>query len=244
MRNYKLTIAYDGSRFSGWQRQVTTDLTIQGMLEEKISDVLGYRVEIDGSGRTDGGVHAKGQVANVKIAGKLDEGIFRSRINEQLPEDIRIMKVELVKNNFHSRLSAKGKTYEYSIDRGQKPHVFTRKYSYHYPKSLNIDDMEKAIGYLIGTHDFASFCDKKDEKSSTRTIYDITLDQHRDKMKIVFYGNGFLYHMVRILTGTLLAVGTGEIKVDEIPAIIDAKERALAGFLVPAQGLCLMEVTY
>lgn len=244
MRNYKLTIAYDGSRYRGWQRQPDTDLTIQGILETCISDVIGYPVLIAGAGRTDGGVHAKGQVATVLVSGKLDEQNFRDAINSRLPEDIRILRAELVKNGFHSRVSAVAKQYVYTIDTREKADVFSRKYACHYPKSLNIEEMKRAAEALTGTHNFLSFTDKKELDSAVRTIYDITVTTREDKIRISYYGTGFLYHMVRILTGTLLEVGEGTRSADEIPSILAKEERSAAGFLAPAQGLCLQEVYY
>lgn len=244
MRNYKLTISYDGSRYRGWQRQPDTDKTIQGTLEQTISKVLGYGVTIDGSGRTDGGVHAWAQVANVHTSGKLDPLMFRDQINELLPEDIRVKQVELVKNSFHSRHSADGKHYTYTIDTREKANVFTRRYTYHYTETLNIEAMEQAIAYLVGTHDFASVCDKKDEKSTVRSIYDIRIRKNENLVILDYYGSGFLNHMVRILTGTLLEVGTGLRDPHSIPKMLEAKERAQAGPIAPAQGLCMAEVYY
>lgn len=244
MRNYKMTVAYDGTRYQGWQRQADTDLTVQGILEQAVSACIGYRTEIDGSGRTDGGVHASGQVANVKTSGKLDERRFREQLNALLPEDIRIRKVELVKNSFHSRLSAKAKRYEYVIDGRERPDVFTRKYCWHYTKPLSVERMRKAADYLTGTHDFGGFTDQKDERSTVRTIYEIAITSEGEKIRFSFYGNGFMYHMVRILVGTLIEAGNGEREPDSILDIIESKKRAEAGFLAPAHGLCLKEVFY
>lgn len=239
-----MIIAYDGTRYQGWQRQKNTGLTIQGIIEKAISGCVGYPIEIDGSGRTDSGVHALGQVANVKLSGKIDEKAFQMQLNEMLPEDIKIREITLVKNGFHSRLSAKAKRYEYVIDQGERPDVFTRKYCYHYENPLNIKAMEKAAAYLTGTHDFGGFTDKKDEKSTVRTIYEIKVIEKGQKIYFSFYGNGFMYHMVRILTGTLLEIGNGEREAESILKIIKSKTRSEAGFLVPAMGLCLKEVIY
>ena len=129
MRTYKLTIAYDGSRFRGWQRQPDTDMTIQGILERDVSEYVGYKVEVNGSGRTDGGVHASGQTASIILSGKVDEPVFLTEINEKIPEDIRIVNMELARNGFHARHSARGKRYEYTIDTAEKADVFLRKYS-------------------------------------------------------------------------------------------------------------------
>ena len=244
MRNYKMTIAYDGTKYQGWQRQSNTELTIQGILETTISRLIGYGVEIDGSGRTDGGVHALGQVANVKLSGKIDATDFQRKLNEMLPEDIWIRQVELVKNSFHSRYSAKSKTYEYLVDQREKPCVFTRKYCYHFSKKLDRNAMQKAVDLLIGTHDFGGFTDKKDEKSMVRTIYRIEILEESGKIRFVFHGDGFLYHTVRILAGTLLEIGNGEKEPEVIRQIFKSKNRAEAGFLAPANGLCLKEVLY
>ncbi len=244
MRTYKLTIAYDGSRYQGWQKQKNTDLTIQGILENIAGQTAGYPVEINGSGRTDSGVHAKGQTASMVLHGKVDEIHFRDELNEQLPLDIRVMRMELVRNGFHARRSARGKSYEYWIDTREKPDVFTRKFTYHYPKELDVNAMKKAAAYLTGTHDFAGFTDKKDEKSTTRTIYAIIIEKQKEKIRIEYEGTGFMYHMVRILTGTLLEVGDGRRKPEEIKMILKDKKRDAAGFLAPARGLTLKEVYY
>lgn len=246
MRTYKLTVTYDGSRYRGWQRQPHTDQTIQNILEQAISKSVGYEVAADGSGRTDGGVHAYGQTASIRLSGKVDETRLRDSINQNLPEDIRVPEVKLMKNSFHARYSSTSKCYEYHIDQREKADVFTRKYCFHFPEKLDLKAMEEAAGYLIGTHDFTSFCDKKKEEghSFVRTIYDIEIRNEKEKVTIIFTGNGFLYHMVRILTGTLIDVGTGEKKAEEIPAILDARQRSLAGSIVPANGLFLREVCY
>lgn len=244
MRTYKLTVTYDGSRFRGWQRQPDTDLTIQGMLENRISEIIGYPIEVNGSGRTDGGVHASGQTASILLSGKVDEDIFQSQLNQVLPEDIRVIKIELVKNGFHARHSARGKRYEYTIDIGERPDVFSRKYCFHYPQKIDRKKMEKAASYLIGTHDFAGFTDRPDEKSTMRRIYDIIIRWDKQQIRIEYRGSGFMYHMVRILTGTLLEVGTGQRSPESVKKIIESGKRADAGFLAPASGLCLKEVYY
>ena len=152
MRTYKLTIAYDGTRYQEWQRQMNTDRTIQGILESVIREQAGYEVEVNGSGRTDAGVHAKRQTASIVLAGQPEDGFFTEKINRSLPEDIRILDAQLVKNGFHARKSAVGKAYEYNIDTGEKPDVFTRRYCYHFPHELDLERMRKAAGYLLGTH--------------------------------------------------------------------------------------------
>jgi tRNA pseudouridine38-40 synthase len=244
MRTYKLTIAYDGTRYQGWQRQSATDMTVQTQLEKALSEVIGYPVEIHGSGRTDAGVHAMGQTAHMKVSGKLDEKLLTGKVNALLPDDIRIRKVELAKNSFHSRYKAKAKKYIYCVDFRERPDVFGRKYCYHLPESLNIPAMKEASCYLKGEHDFAAFTDLKTDKSTTRKIYDIDFEIRGHKLWITFYGTGFLYHMVRILTGTLLEVGMGKRSQRSVQEALKKKERSEAGFLAPSEGLFLKEVIY
>lgn len=239
-----MIIAYDGTKYQGWQRQATTPLTIQGIVEKAIEEVVGYPVEIDGSGRTDGGVHASGQVANVKLSGKVEETVFQRKLNETLPEDIRICHVELVPNRFHSRLDAVAKTYEYVVDTREKQDVFTRKYCYHYTRVLDIEKMKRAADFLIGRHDFSAFTDKKDEKSKIRELYSVKIEKSGQKIYFYFYGNGFMYHQIRILTGTLLEAGTGERSVESVREALRTKNREKAGFLAPAFALTLKEVEY
>lgn len=244
MRTYKLTIAYDGTRYQGWQRQPDTELTIQGTLERAISSLKGYPVEVNGSGRTDSGVHAKAQTASIRLPGKVEEDAFLKELNRMLPEDIRVTGMELVKNRFHARYSATGKQYVYTIDTREKADVFTRKYCFHCPEHLDIEAMRAASEYLIGKHDFAAFTDRNEEQSTIRKIYDIRIEKQGNKVKILYEGNGFMYHMVRILTGTLLEVGTGKRTIEETKILLDSGERSQAGFLVPACGLMLKEVYY
>lgn len=239
-----MVVAYDGSRYKGWQRQTLTNLTIQTILERTVEMMLGYPVEIDGSGRTDAGVHAKGQVANMKVSGLLKED-FLEELNCLLPEDISVQTLELVPGSFHSRYSAKAKKYKYTIDTREKPCVFTRRYTYHFPHLLNLDHMRQAAGYLIGTHDFSAFTDnKEEEKSKVRTIYKIEIEKHDSNVELKFYGSGFLYHMVRILTGTLLEVGRGKRQPEEVKLALEQKERGMIGFVAPERGLCLEKVYY
>lgn len=244
MRNYKITLEYDGSRYQGWQRQKLTTMTIQEIIEQAISEVTAYPVEIKGSGRTDAGVHAKGQTASLRLSGKVSEESFVQAVNEKLPEDIRIKGAELVKGSFHARHSAVGKCYSYCIDIREKADVFSRRYTYHHAQKLDMERMQKAATYLEGTFDYLAFTDKKEEKSAVRTINKIQICRKEDKITLLYFGSGFLYHMVRILTGTLIQVGEGEKSPEEILGILASKERAQAGFLAPAQGLCLEEVYY
>ena len=244
MRTYKLTIAYDGTRYQGWQRQTNTDQTIQGILERAIRELTGYEAEVNGSGRTDAGVHARGQTASIVLPGRLEEGFFTDKINRSLPEDIRILDAQLVKNGFHARKSAVGKAYEYYIDTGEKTDVFTRRYCYHFPRELDFEQMRRAAGYLTGTHEFQAYTDKKDGTSTKRTIYDIIVSGQGGRVAVEYRGTGFLYHMVRILTGTLLEAGTHQRTAESVRDALRAKDRGLAGFLAPAGGLFLKEVWY
>lgn len=244
MRTYKLIIAYDGTRYQGWQRQGNTDRTIQGLLERVIGEQTGYTVEINGSGRTDAGVHAKGQTASIVLAGQPEDGFFTERVNRFLPEDIRILDARLVKNGFHARKSAVGKVYEYHIDTGEKPDVFTRRYCCHFPGELDLGRMREAAGYLTGTHEFQAYTDKRDENSTRRTIYDIMVSGQGGRVTVVYNGSGFLYHMVRILTGTLLEAGTHQRTAKSVRDALRLKDREQAGFLAPARGLFLKEVWY
>lgn len=245
MQTYKLIVVYDGTRYKGWQRQVTTDNTFQGILEKVISDVCGYKVVVNGSGRTDAGVHSRGQCASVELQRIVDPEIFKKDINERLPEDIRIKEVTKQRKSFHARYDAKGKHYSYTIDTAEKPSVFTRKYVFHLPCKLNLMDMKKASDYLAGQHDFSAFTDMKDEtKSRNRYIEQIIITKNKNKVRLDFYGNGFLYHMVRILTGTLLEVGRGIKSPEDVKSILESKDRTKSGGLVPAKGLVLEEVYY
>ena len=244
MRTYKLTIAYDGTRYQGWQRQSNTENTIQGILEDAVMKETGRRTEVNGSGRTDAGVHARGQTASIVLPGKILSEDFTAALNERLPSDIRVLQTELEKNGFHARKSAVGKVYEYHIDTGDRPDVFTRRFSFHFPRRLDLEAMREAAGYLTGTREYAGYTDKKDEKSTRRTIYDIMISGQGSSVVIEYDGTGFLYHMVRILTGTLLETGAGERKPEDAAAALRTKNRQQAGFLAPAQGLFLREVRY
>lgn len=245
MRNIKITIAYDGSRYNGWQRQDNTDNTIQGKLEQLVSRMTGEEIEIHGSGRTDGGVHAHGQVANFHTDSRMPKEEMLAYMNEYLPMDIAVLDIRDAAERFHSRLNVKRKTYCYHIWNSPVPNVFLRKYSYQIPEPLNLKKMEQAAAYLLGTHDFKSFCSRKKMKKSTvRMIENIQIEKKGDEIILTYRGNGFLYNMVRILTGTLIEVGRGERAAEEMPDILEAKSRDRAGFTAPAQGLFLERVDY
>lgn len=244
MRNLRLDICYDGTRYRGWQRLSTTNNTIQAKLETALSRILDEPIEVSASGRTDAGTHAKGQVVSFHCESAMpcDEILFKLR--RYLPEDIGIYSCKNVSERFHARLNAKTKTYVYRVWNSEAPCVFDRKYVYMDPRPVDLDAMAQAASHFLGEHDFAAFCaNKKMKKSTVRYIH--SLDIARKGQEIVFTvtGNGFLHHMVRIMVGTLLEVGRKERDADSIPSLFGAS-RADAGELIPACGLCLMEVTY
>lgn len=245
MNNFKIIIQYDGTRYKGWQGQNSTDNTIQGKIEAVLSQMAGHAVELIGSGRTDAGVHAKGQVANFHVEEQFKKEEILSYLNHYLPDDIAVISIEEVEDRFHSRYAAKKKTYRYHIHMGEIPDVFGRKFQYQYEKVLDVERMKEASAYLIGTHDFTSFCgNKKMKKSAVRTIYEITFTQNGMDLYIDYRGNGFLQNMVRILTGTLIEVGNGKRRPEEVKEILESKNRECAGYTAPACGLTLMEVRY
>ena len=249
IKNYKMIISYDGSRFYGWEHQPNTELTIQGKLESVLSLMTGTEVEVLGAGRTDAGVHAKGMVANAHFETAMSEDEILEYMNHYLPEDICVREVREASERFHSRYNAMGKTYCYTVYTGDLKPVFNRKYVYvpeNLPaKGLDIEAMKKAAEYLVGEHDFKSFCgNPKMKKSCVREIYSIDIEPSGSYLNMTFHGSGFLQYMVRILSGTLLEVGLGKREADSIPDLIEAKERAKAGFTAPAKGLCLLKVDY
>jgi len=244
MRNLRLDICYDGSRYKGWQRLPGADATIQGKIEQCLSKILGESIEISGSGRTDAGVHALGQVANFHCESTMSAGEILANLRRYLPEDIGIYSCKDCSERFHARLNAKEKTYCYRIWNSDSPCVFERKYVAVMPEKLELSAMEAAAKHLEGEHDFSAFCgNPKFKKSTVRFIRSVRIQRVGEEMRIVFTGNGFIHNQVRIMVGTLIEVGRGERPADSIPALFGGK-RADAGFLAPAQGLCLMEVSY
>lgn len=245
MNNYKLTIQYDGSQYNGWQKQHNTKLTIQSILENNISTYLNQKIELHGSGRTDAGVHAIGQTANFKIGTSIATTELQNHLNDVLPMDIRILAIDPVALNFHARLSATGKIYSYFIDNQSSPNVFKRNYCYRIDKPLNICKMKEAASLLEGEHDFISFCTKTDsQKSTVRSIYQIRIIDNHGMIQIQYHGNGFLYNMVRILSGTLIDIGLENISPEQIPEILSSKNRAMSGPTAPANALFLEKVLY
>lgn len=245
MKNYKFVIQYEGTRYQGWQKQITTENTIQGKIEAVLTKMTNRKVEIQGSGRTDAGVHAFAQVANAHVETNLSSREIMEYMNRYLPEDIAVISVEEVDDRFHARLNASEKSYLYRVLCSDVPHIFDRRYVYVMPQKLDVPAMVEAADQLVGTHDFKGFSTKKKMKKSTvRTITDIKIWREGDEVRFLYKGNGFLYHMVRILTGTLLEIGRGERTADSIGQIFETKNRELAGELVPGKGLTLVEVNY
>ena len=244
MRNIKLIIEYDGKGFNGWQKQPDR-LNIQGEIEKAIEEITGEKVDLTASGRTDAGVHSLGQTANFKTDSKIPTEKFAKAINSRLKKSIVIKSAEEVDEKFHSRYSVKSKTYRYIINNSENGTAIYRGLEYHVPMKLDYEKMNEAIKYFIGEHDFKAFkASGTSSKSSVRTIYKADIYQENEKIFIEITGNGFLYNMVRIISGTLLDVGLGKIKPEDIPSIIESKDRTKAGKTLPAHGLYLLQVNY
>ena len=253
MKHFRITLQYDGSKYDGWQKQGNTDNTIQGRIEAMLTKMFEQQVEIQGSGRTDAGVHALGQVASFSV--KTDVGPVKvmERMNTFLPKDIIVTDCRLTDARFHARLNAKSKTYIYRIVTGDVRPVFGRQYVLWHPDPLYVDSIRKAAECLVGEHDFKSFLGNRHYKKSTvRTIESITVTEEIIKageaefpeIIVAFKGNGFLPNMVRILVGTLLEIGEGGMEPDKMEGILAGRDRALAGPTAPAHGLTLLKVEY
>lgn len=244
MRNIKLTIEYDGKDFNGWQKQ-PNKLNIQGEIERSIKDITGEDVDLIASGRTDAGVHALGQVANFKTDSNIPVEKIPIALNTKLKRSIRILAAEEVDERFHSRYNCKKKTYKYVINNSANGTAIYRNLEYNFSQELNVDKMNEAVKYFIGEHDFKGFkASGTSSKSSVRTIYDAKVYKNGDRVNIELTGNGFLYNMVRIISGTLIDVGIGKILPEEVPDIINSKERTKAGKTLPPNGLYLIKVEY
>ena len=244
MRNIKLIIEYDGTNYVGWQKQIN-GIGIQEKIEEAIFKITGEKVHLIGSGRTDSGVHARGQVANFYTKSKISGDRFKYAINTKLPFDIVIVESEEVDKDFHSRCDAKAKEYSYLIYNSTTRSPLYRNYSYHVFYVLDDNKMRQGANYLLGTHDFLAFTGSKNNLEDTcRTINSINLKRKGDFIKLNIRGNGFLYNMVRIIAGTLVDIGRGRIQPEDIPNIIKSKDRKCAGPTAAAQGLYLEKVYY
>lgn len=244
MKNIKITIQYDGTNYAGWQSQKNAN-TIQVTLEKAIKKVTGERVNLIGSGRTDAGVHSLGQVANFRTNSNIPIERYRNALNNNLPDDIRIIRAEEVSYDFHARFNALSKRYRYVIHNSPVLNPINRNYSYHIFKNLDLEEMKASLDYLIGSHDFQSFMASKSKiHTGIRTISNIEIISKEEVIEIVFEGKSFLRHMIRIIVGTLIFIGHGKIRKEDVPRILESKNRRKAGPTAPAQGLFLERVYY
>ena len=244
MKRVKLTVAYDGTNYHGWQIQ-PKEISIEQVLNEKLSELTGEEITVIGASRTDAGVHAMGNVAVFDTESRIPAEKFSYALNQRLPEEIRIQKSEDVAVDFHPRHCDCQKTYRYQILNSEFPNPIARLYAHHICYELDLEAMNEAAKHLIGEHDFKSFCSTKTSVMETvRTIYDLKVIKQEDMISIYVRGNGFLYNMVRIIAGTLIEVGLHRKTPDEVKNILAGKDRQIAGPTAPAKGLALMKIEY
>ena len=244
-RNIRLTVAYDGTNYHGFQRQRPPVVAVQNVLEAKLQTVFGDSIELAASGRTDAGVHAYGQVVNFFTDGRIPVERIPLAVNSLLPDDIVVLEAAEADFDFSARHSAKSKTYIYRIQRGSFPNPFTRNYAWYVGRPLDIHAMREALAMVLGTHDFTSFrASGGAPMSPVRTMYRAEIGEKGDLLEITIHGNGFLYHMVRNMVGTLVNVGLGRISVAGFREILEARDRKKASPTAPAQGLYLFSVEY
>lgn len=245
MNNFKLTIAYDGSRYNGWQRQGNTPNTIQGKIETVLTELFGHKIEIHGSGRTDAGVHALGQTASFAAKTNLTADEIMNYLNRYLPDDIAVTEAALAGPKFHAQLNVRRKTYMYRLWTESYPNVFERKYMYNVGARPDTEKMRRAAELLIGAHDFLGFSSlKKSKKSTVRTVESIEISDNGGEIRLIFTGSGFLYNMVRIMAGTILEAGFGKRPVEAAAIPLKTLSRSDAGETLPAGGLTLVKVEY
>lgn len=245
MKNYSIIVAYDGTKYNGWQRQGNTPNTIQGKIEDILTKMTGHRVEIHGSGRTDKGVHAKAQVASFKIDTYLTETQICDYINRYLPEDIGVLEVCEKEERFHARLCAKRKTYVYRIWNSNVHNAFEHRFVCSITEKIDIDAMKKTAEYFVGQHDFLGFSSvKRSKKSTVRNIYKFEVYADGSEIKFIVSGDGFLYNMVRIMSGTIIEAGLGKRSPESVLQVFEKRDRNLAGETLPAKGLTLLNVEY
>lgn len=244
-KNYRFIIMYDGSRYYGWQRQPNKE-TIQGKIESVLRKMCDDEsLEVIGAGRTDAGVHAKNMVANVVMDTDMDVVEIRDYLNQYLPDDIAVKSVSIAGDRFHARYNAIGKTYQYTCYYGEVKPVFNRKYMYVLDKAPNIDKMKEASKCLLGEHDFRNFCmNPRMKKSTVRKVDNITIEKIDEQIVFTIHGTGFLQNMVRIIVGTLLEIGYGTMRQEDLELALHSTERMKAGPTAPAQGLCMLQVDY
>ena len=244
MKRIKLTIAYDGTNYCGWQIQ-PNGITIEEVINRTLSKLTGENIQVIGASRTDSGVHAMGNVAVFDTETTIPAEKIAMALNQRLPEDIVIVKSEEVAADFHPRYCDCSKTYEYHIINTRIPVPTKRLTNYFVSYNLNIDDMRKAAAYLVGEHDFVSFCNvRTDVENTVRTITELDILTNGDEITIRITGDGFLYNMVRIIVGTLIRVGRGFYEPEKVKEILEAKDRKAAGVTAPPQGLMLMKIEY
>lgn len=245
MENFKAVVSYDGTRYNGWQVQKNTKDTIQGKLEALLFKLTGEQVDVIGSGRTDAGVHARMQTCNFHAHTERSCDSILHELRSHLPEDIGALSLEEAPERFHARLNCNEKTYVYRLVLGDAPIVFDRNYVARFPDSVQIDEMRRAAELLVGEHDFSAFTSSRHmKKSAVRKLKRISVEWQNDELTMTLTGDGFLYNMVRIIVGTLLEIGTGERRAEEIPDVIRSRKRENAGFTAPAKGLTLWEEKY
>lgn len=245
MRNFKLVLEYDGTRYQGWQRLSDNDNTIQGRVETTLSRILEQEIAIAGSGRTDAGTHARGQVASFHAQTQMSPAAILRQLRRYLPEDIGAVSLEEAAPRFHARLNASMKTYCYRVWNSELPCVFDRRFVHISAQPYDLARMQAAARLFLGEHDFLGFCANKHMKKSTvRRIDAFDIRRVGSELQFTVTGDGFLHHMVRIMVGTLLEIGAGSRRAETIPEILASRCRAEAGQTVPAKGLCLMEVRY
>ncbi len=247
MRNFKVIFEYDGTGFCGWQNQSQGERTVQGVMEAVLSTVFKNPVKVIASGRTDSGVHAQGQVISFRANTRMKPLEIQRALNSNLPADIAVREAREVKSDFHAQYSVKEKTYRYTVLNRKYRSVFLRDRVYYFPYPLNIPNMRKAAKYLVGRHDFKSFQAHdplRAERQTVRTVKKISIKKEGDLVNIDVTADGFLYKMVRNISGTLLAIGAGQLPAGEMPKILKAKNRKAASKTAPAGGLCLMAVKY
>ncbi|HEY8463897.1 MAG TPA: tRNA pseudouridine(38-40) synthase TruA [Bacillota bacterium] len=244
-RNLKLTIAYEGTHFAGFQKQAGNLRTVQAVLEQAVRQISGETVKLIGAGRTDSGVHARGQVVNFRSQSRLAAGQWLKALNAVLPEDLVVTDIVEVAPDFHARYSARSKTYSYRIYNAPLRPVFNRNFVYFYRQELDWEKMQKAARLLVGRYDFRSFqAAGSAVKSTVRTVNFCCLNKSGPELLVMINADGFLYHMVRNIVGTLILVGNGKMAVSQFEQVRDQRDRSYAGPTAPARGLCLEEVIY
>lgn len=245
MRNIKMIIQYDGTRYKGWQKQTEDINTVQGRLEGILSSMTGEEIQLVGCGRTDTGVHAMNYTANFHTNSAMNTEDMHKYLNDKLPDDIAVNSIKNASERFHARYNILSKTYMYRINNSMIKNVFDRKYIHSIDEKLNLEKMRECAAVLVGTHDYQSFTTLKSKtKSTVRTINFINIENNDNIIEIEVNGNGFLWNMVRIILGTLIEAGRGKLTPEDVKSILEAKKRAEAGPMVPAKALFLKDVEY